>query len=165
MGTALREVTFVVVDLETTGGGPGAHAITEIGAVKVRGGVVDSEFSTLVNPGTAIPAQITVLTGITNAMVADAPPVAQAMAAFLQWAHLADPTTVAVAHNARFDLGHLRGAARAHGLDWREPVVLDTLALARRAWDRTQVPNHKLGTLATFVGSPTTPTHRALDDA
>ncbi|RAX23487.1 DEDD exnuclease domain-containing protein [Actinomyces sp. Z5] len=165
MGTALREVTFVVVDLETTGGGPGAHAITEIGAVKVRGGVVDSEFSTLVNPGTAIPAQITVLTGITNAMVADAPPVAQAVAAFLQWAHLADPTTVAVAHNARFDLGHLRGAARALDLDWREPVVLDTLALARRAWDRTQVPNHKLGTLATFVGSPTTPTHRALDDA
>ncbi|WP_256329182.1 DEDD exonuclease domain-containing protein [Actinomyces ruminicola] len=165
MGTPLREVTFVVVDLETTGGGPGAHAITEIGAVKVRGGVVDSEFSTLVNPGAAIPAQITVMTGITNAMVAGAPPVGQALAAFLVWADLTAPTTVAVAHNARFDLGHLRGAARALGLDWHEPAVLDTLALARRAWPRTSVPNHKLGTLAAFVGSPTTPAHRALDDA
>ncbi|MBW3068178.1 DNA polymerase III subunit epsilon [Actinomyces sp. 432] len=165
MGTALRDVTFVVVDLETTGGGPGAHAITEIGAVRVRGGAVDSEFSTLVNPGAAIPAQITVLTGITNAMVADAPPVAQAVAAFLQWARLGDRATVAVAHNARFDLGHLRGAARTLGLDWQEPLILDTLALARRAWDRSQVTNHKLGTLAAFVGSPTSPTHRALDDA
>ncbi|WP_136314624.1 DEDD exonuclease domain-containing protein [Actinomyces procaprae] len=165
MGTPLREATFVVVDLETTGGGPGAHAITEIGAVKVRGGVVDSEFSTLVNPGAAIPAQITLMTGITNAMVADAPAVGQALAAFLHWARLGDRTTVAVAHNARFDLGHLRGAAHALNLTWDEPTVLDTLALARRAWSRTEVPNHKLGTLAAFVGSPTTPTHRALDDA
>ncbi|WP_233188092.1 DEDD exonuclease domain-containing protein [Actinomyces qiguomingii] len=165
MGTPLREVTFVVVDLETTGGVPGAHAITEIGAVKVRGGVVDSEYSTLVNPGAAIPAQITLLTGITNAMVADAPPTEQALAAFLQWAGLQEPATVAVAHNARFDLGHLRGAARALGLDWHEPRVIDTLALARRAWTRTDVPNHKLGTLAAFVGSPTSPAHRALDDA
>ena len=75
MGTPLSEVVFVVVDLETTGGPPGADAITEIGAVRVRGGAVESEMSTLVNPGRAIPAQITVLTGITNAMVAGAPPV------------------------------------------------------------------------------------------
>ncbi|MDU0348273.1 exonuclease domain-containing protein, partial [Actinomyces sp. MRS3W] len=165
MGTTLSEVTFVVVDLETTGGGPGAHAITEIGAVKVRGGVVDSEFSTLVNPGAAIPAQITIMTGITNAMVATAPPVDRALTSFLEWAQLAGPGTVAVAHNARFDVGHLRGAARALGLPWEEPTVLDTLAISRRAWARTEVPNHKLGTLAAFVGSPTRPTHRALDDA
>ncbi|MDO4901297.1 DEDD exonuclease domain-containing protein [Actinomyces sp.] len=165
MGTPLSQVTFVVVDLETTGSGPGAHAITEIGAVKVCGGVVDSEFSTLVNPGAAIPAQITLMTGITNAMVADAPTVGQALAAFLQWAQLRGPTTVVVAHNASFDLGHLRGAAHCLGLDWQEPEVVDTLALARRAWSRADVPNHKLGTLAAFVGSPTSPTHRALDDA
>lgn len=168
MGTPLRDVTFIVVDLETTGGAPGARAITEIGAVRVRGGVTDGadgEFSTLVNPGTAIPAQITVLTGITNAMVVGAPPVGEALASFLRWANLSAPGTVLVAHNARFDVGHLRGAARALALAWREPRVLDTLALARRAWGRSDVPNHRLGTLASFVGSPTRPTHRALDDA
>ena len=66
----LREVTFVVVDLETTGGGTDTEAITEIGAVKVRGGEVLGEFATLVDPGRGIPPLITVLTGITDLMVA-----------------------------------------------------------------------------------------------
>lgn len=165
MGTPLSEVTFVVVDLETTGGPPGPGSITEIGAVRVRGGAVDAEFSTLVNPGTAIPAQITVLTGITNAMVAGAPSVHRAVDSFLDWARLERQDTVLVAHNARFDVAHLRQAARSHDLAWGSPTVLDTLALARKAWSRADVPNHRLGTLATFVGSPTRPTHRALDDA
>lgn len=165
MGTPLSEVVFVVVDLETTGGPPGADAITEIGAVRVRGGAVESEMSTLVNPGRAIPAQITVLTGITNAMVAGAPPVGEALSAFLAWARLDGESTVLVAHNARFDVGHLRGAARALGLGWSEPMVLDTLGLARRAWSRADVPDHKLGTLAALVGSPIRPAHRALGDA
>ena len=165
MGTPLSEVVFVVVDLETTGGPPGADAITEIGAVRVRGGAVESEMSTLVNPGRAIPAQITVLTGITNAMVASAPPVGEALTAFLAWARLDGESTVLVAHNARFDVGHLRGAARALGLGWSEPTVLDTLGLARRAWSRADVPDHKLGTLAALVGSPIRPAHRALGDA
>lgn len=165
MGTPLSEVVFVVVDLETTGGPPGADAITEIGAVRVRGGAVESEMSTLVNPGRAIPAQITVLTGITNAMVAGAPPVGEALTAFLAWARLDGESTVLVAHNARFDVGHLRGAARALGLGWSEPTVLDTLGLARRAWSRAEVPDHKLGTLAALVGSPIRPAHRALGDA
>lgn len=165
MGTPLSEVVFVVVDLETTGGPPGADAITEIGAVRVRGGAVESEMSTLVNPGRAIPAQITVLTGITNAMVAGAPPVGEALSAFLAWARLDGESTVLVAHNARFDVGHLRGAARALGLGWSEPTVLDTLGLARRAWSRADVPDHKLGTLAALVGSPIRPAHRALGDA
>ena len=165
MGTPLSEVVFVVVDLETTGGPPGADAITEIGAVRVRGGAVESEMSTLVNPGRAIPAQITVLTGITNAMVAGAPPVGEALSAFLAWARLDGESTVLVAHNARFDVGHLRGAARALGLGWSEPTVLDTLGLARRAWSRAEVPDHKLGTLAALVGSPIRPAHRALGDA
>ena len=165
MGTPLSEVVFVVVDLETTGGPPGADAITEIGAVRVRGGAVESEMSTLVNPGRAIPAQITVLTGITNAMVAGAPPVGEALSAFLAWARLDGESTVLVAHNARFDVGHLRGAARALELGWSEPTVLDTLGLARRAWSRADVPDHKLGTLAALVGSPIRPVHRALGDA
>lgn len=165
MGTPLSEVTFVVVDLETTGGSPGAHAITEIGAVRVRGGQVLGELGTLVNPGVAVPAQITLLTGITNAMVATAPPVRAALLTFLEWARLHEEATALVAHNARFDVGHLRGAAQALGLEWPAPTVVDTLALARRTWDRSQVPNHRLGTLAAHVGASTSPTHRALDDA
>ena len=74
LGTPLAEVTFVVVDLETTGGSPAHCGITEIGAVKVRGGVVLGEFHTMVNPGSSIPPFIQVLTGITDAMVATSPP-------------------------------------------------------------------------------------------
>ncbi|SPT52456.1 DNA polymerase III polC-type [Actinomyces bovis] len=165
MGTPLSEVTFVVVDLETTGGAPGAKAITEIGALRVKGGEVLGELGTLVNPGAPIPAQITLLTGITNAMVATAPPPRIALSTFLEWARLHEESTVLVAHNARFDVSHLKAAAQAFQLDWPAPRVLDTLALSRRAWNRTEVPNHKLSTLATFVGASTSPTHRALDDA
>lgn len=165
MGTPLSKVTFVVVDLETTGGSPGAHAITEIGAVRVRGGEVCGELSTLVNPGVAVPAQITLLTGITNAMVATAPPLLTALSAFLEWARLHEEATALVAHNTRFDVSHLREATQAVGLEWPAPMVVDTLALARRAWDRRQVPNHRLSTLAAHVGASTSPTHRALDDA
>src|SRR5919112_392966 len=68
LGTPLSDVTFVVVDLETTGSVPGTSAITEIGAVKVRGGEVLGEFQTLVDPGGPVPAFISVLTGITTSM-------------------------------------------------------------------------------------------------
>ena len=71
LGTRLMDVTFVVVDLESTGGSPEQCGITEIGAVKVRGGEVLGEFQTLVNPAEPIAAFISVLTGITDAMVAD----------------------------------------------------------------------------------------------
>ena len=76
IGTPLSQVTFVVVDLETTGGSPANAAITEIGAVKVRGGEVLGEFQTLVDPGTDIPPFIATLTGITTAMVREAPTIA-----------------------------------------------------------------------------------------
>ena len=87
LGRPLRDITFCVVDLETTGGSAeGGSMITEIGAVKVRGGEVLGEFQTLVNPHTEIPAFIAVLTGITNTMVADAPPIESALPAFLEFA-------------------------------------------------------------------------------
>src|SRR6187402_2412146 len=73
LGPHLSQVTFCVVDLETTGGAE-TDMITEFGAVKVRGGEVLGEFQTLVNPKAHIPPFIAVLTGITNSMVASAPP-------------------------------------------------------------------------------------------
>ena len=76
LGRPLRDITFCVVDLETTGASvQGGAMITEIGAVKVRGGEVLGEFQTLVNPHAQIPPFIAVLTGITNSMVAAAPPI------------------------------------------------------------------------------------------
>ena len=73
LGTPLRTVTFVVLDLETTGGSANTDAITEIGAVKVRGGELLGELATLVDPGTGLPPNIVALTGITSAMIIGAP--------------------------------------------------------------------------------------------
>ena len=161
VGTPLSEVTFVVVDLETTGGTPATAGITEIGAVKVRGGQVLGEFQTLVDPGGPVPAFIATLTGITTSMVRGMPRIEQVLPAFLEFARGA----VLVAHNAAFDVGFLRAACVEHGYDWPSPQVLDTVALARRAVTRDEVPNHKLSTLAAFFRATVTPDHRALSDA
>lgn len=161
LGTPLRNVTFCVVDLETTGGSPGDAGITEFGAVKVRDGEVLGEFQTLVNPGVPIPAFISVLTGISNAMVAGAPSLSTAMASFLEFSR----GSVLVAHNAPYDISFLKGACAKLGMPWPESQVLDTAALARKVLTKDDVPNNKLATLAIYFESPTTPVHRALADA
>jgi DNA polymerase-3 subunit epsilon len=160
-GTPLREVTFVVLDLETNGGPPDEAGITEIGAVKVCGGERLGEFGTLVNPGTPIPPFITVLTGITEAMVAPAPSLEMALPALLEFIGGA----VLVAHNAPYDTSFLKAACARYGYRWPAPRVLDTAALARRLLHEDEVPNNRLGTLATHFRTATRPTHRALDDA
>ena len=160
LGTPLHAVTFVVFDLETTGGSPTADAITEVGAVKVRGGEVLGEFQTLVNPRRGIPPQITILTGITQSMVVEAPPIETVLPAFLEFVGEA----VLVAHNARFDLGFVRAACDEFGYPRPRNRVVDTASLARRLI-RSEVRNCRLATLAAHFRSPTAPTHRALDDA
>ncbi|MCW2684263.1 MAG: polymerase epsilon subunit [Blastococcus sp.] len=161
LGTPLADVTFVVVDLETTGGSPKDSAITEIGAVKVRGGAVIGEFQTLVDPGHEIPPYISVLTGITSMMVAAAPRIGAVLPGFLEFARGA----VLVAHNAPFDLGFLKAACAENGIAWPTPASVDTAVLARRLLSRDEVPNCKLATLAPYFSATTSPTHRALDDA
>jgi DNA polymerase-3 subunit epsilon len=161
LGTPLRETTFVVLDLETTGGSAHACEITEIGAVKVRGGEVLGEFQTLVRLGGTIPPFIAVLTGITDAMVAGAPRLEQALPAFLEFAR----GTVLVAHNAPFDLGFLKAGCDRLDMAWPGHDSLDTARLARRVLTRDEAPNCKLSTLAPLFRSGTTPNHRALSDA
>jgi DNA polymerase-3 subunit epsilon len=162
LGRPLRDLTFCVVDLETTGGSAaGGSMITEVGAVKVRGGEVLGEFQTLVNPHQSIPAFIAVLTGITDSMVATAPAIDQVLPQFLEFAH----GCVLVAHNAPFDVGFLTFFAAEQGRPWPGFEVLDTARLARRLITRDDAPNCKLSSLATLFGAGTAPNHRALADA
>lgn len=159
--TPLHQVTFVVLDIETTGGSAHADAITEIGAVKVRGGEVIGEFQTLVNPETRIPIQIEVLTGITTSMVVTAPKIQEVLPSFLEFLN----GSILVAHNARFDIGFLKSAAIKHGYEWSFPRALDTVHLAKVALGREEVRNRKLATLAQRFGTKIQPNHRALADA
>ena len=157
LGTHLSEVTFCVVDLETTGSSE-TDAITEIGAVKVRGGEVLGRFQTLVNPAAAIPPLIAVLTGITNTMVAEAPPLRQVLPSFLVFAE----NTVLVAHNAAFDLRFLQLKEAATGVRFTQPV-LDTLLLSAVA--QPQQPSHALEAIAGRLGVSVQGRHSALADA
>jgi DNA polymerase III subunit epsilon len=151
-----------VVDLETTGGSAeGGSMITEVGAVKVRGGEVLGEFQTLVNPHAQIPPFIAVLTGITNSMVSEAPSIESVLPSFLEFA----AGSVLVAHNAPFDVGFLKWFAARQDIPWPAFDVLDTAKIARRVITRDDAPNCKLSSLARAFHASTTPNHRALSDA
>jgi DNA polymerase-3 subunit epsilon len=159
-GAPLAGVTFVVVDLETTGGSPVESAITEIGAVSYRGGERLGSFQTLVDPRQPIPAYIAHLTGIDDAMVSGAPPIEEVLPSFLEFSRGA----VLVAHNARFDHSFLN--ANLERLDY-EPIpgpAVCTAKLAKRlVWP--DVPNVRLATLARYFRTRAQPNHRALSDA
>ena len=155
------EIEFAVIDLETTGWSPGAAAITEIAAVRVRGGRRQGEFASLVNPGVPVPPGIEDLTGISDWMLAAAPKLPAVLPGLLDFAD----GCVLVAHNAPFDIGFLRAACAECGLAWRRFTVLDTVMLARQLMHPDEIPDCKLGTLAGFFRASTAPSHRALADA
>ncbi len=162
LGTPLANVTFCVIDLETTGGSAADCGITEIGAVKVRGGECLGTFQTLVNPGCAIPPEITILTGISQAMVMTAPRIESVLPTLLEF--IGDANTVVVGHNVRFDLGFINAALERSGRQRLTHRAVDTLPLARRLV-RDEVPNCKLGTLVEVLRLDHRSSHRALDDA
>jgi DNA polymerase-3 subunit epsilon len=158
-GTPLADVVFVVLDLETTGAAPNTCEITEIGAAKYQGGACTGTFQTLVNPGVPIPPMITMLTGITEAMVYPAPRVESVLPTLLEF--IGDG--VIVGHNIRFDISFLDAALVRTGRPRIANQRVDTVALARRLV-RDEVPNCQLGTLARHFRTAVQPTHRALDD-
>jgi DNA polymerase-3 subunit epsilon len=160
-GVPLGDVEFAVVDLETTGWSPEADAITEIAAVRVRGGQRQGEFASLVNPGTPVPERIAELTGISDGLVTGAPRLAAVLPGLLDFAG----GCVLVAHNAPFDLGFLLAGCGSCDLAWPDSPVLDTVTLARRLMDPDEIPDCKLGTLAGFFRAGAQPCHRALADA
>ena len=159
LGTPLVDVTFCVIDLETTGGSAAHCGITEIGAAKFRGGECLGTFQTLVNPGCAIPPQITVLTGITQSMVMPAPRIEAVLPSLLEF--IGD--AVIVGHNIRFDMSFIQAALERDERPRLRNQSVDTVALARRLV-RDEVPNCKLGTLAERLRLDHRPSHRALDD-
>jgi DNA polymerase III epsilon subunit family exonuclease len=163
--TPLSQITFAVLDLETSGGSPNKGAgITEIGVVKVKGGQVLGTFQSFVDPGHSIPYFITELTGISDEMLISAPFVDELLPTLFEFIGTPDET-VLVAHNSPFDVSFLKAAALVHEFEWPKYLTVDTARLARAVLDPEEVKNCKLGTLATFFNAGTSPTHRALDDA
>lgn len=160
LGTPLSEITFCVVDLETTGGSPDQSEITEVGALKVRCGEMQGTFHTLVNPGRPVPAFIRLLTGLSDEMLADAPPIETVLPSWLEFSRNA----VLVAHNARFDVSFLNSALTRAGYEVMANRVVDTAALARKTL-AGEVPNNKLSTLTRHLRCAHQPTHRAFADA
>ena len=157
---SLRDEEWVVVDVETTGGAPQhGHRVTEVAAVWVSRGEITRTFATLVNPERRIPGMITALTGITDAMVRDAPrfhEIAPRVAGAMRG-------RVFVAHNAPFDWRFLCAEMdRAAGktLDGRQ---LCTVRLARKLLP--ELTSRNLDSLAHYFGLEIEDRHRALDDA
>ena len=159
LDTPLSDVTFVVVDLETTGTVPGQSRIIEVAAAKYRGGECLGTFSTLVNPGCGLPPFIVALTGITEALVVPAPTIGEVLPSLLEFIGGA----VLVGHNLRFDTSFLDADLIARGRPRLANARVDTLTLARRLI-RDEVPDCRLATLAARFRTTTAPTHRALDD-
>ncbi len=153
-------MTFVALDLETTGGSPRTCRITEVGAVKMRGGRVLGEFQTLVDPEVPIPPAITWLTGIDAITVRDAPPIASVLPGLIEF--IGD--AVFVAHNARFDFSFVNEGLRRLDYPLLPGPPICTAKLGRRVVGQ-DVRNCRLATLAEFFRTPHRPTHRALDDA
>ena len=151
---------FVVFDLETTGAKAPPCRITEIGAYRVKGGILADEFHTLVNPEMKIPPFITSLTGISDDMVSCAPKFHEVADAFLDF--IGD--SVLVAHNARFDLGFLNHEIGRVYEEYRVAnPSLCTVQLARKLLPH--IENHKLKTVANYYSIDLVNHHRASDDA
>jgi DNA polymerase III epsilon subunit family exonuclease len=155
----LLDLTYVVLDVETTGGQPPAHRITELGAVRVRKGQIHDEFCTLINPERQIPLDITRLTGITNAMVAGKPTALEIFPEFADWVGDA----VIVAHNATFD-------KRFIDAQWRDVFGMATpntwlcsVRIARKLYPGLR--SRSLGPLCVALGIEIGRQHRAGDDA
>lgn len=154
---ALTDTEFVVFDIETTGLSPKTCGITEIGAVVYKNGEVESVFETYVNPGMPIPENIVQLTGITDETVADAPPEAEAVQAFLDFAK----DRMLIAHNANFDVGFIRSVCERNGMRF-DNTYLDTVSLSR--YLNRSLARHTLDSLRDHYKLGAFNHHRASDD-
>lgn len=154
----LSSIDFCAIDLETTGVNPAFDKIIEIGAVRFRldGGSIC--YQTLVNPGVHIPENVIRIHGITDSMVSGSPHLEDVLDEFFSFID----GTVLVIQNPRFDLSFINRAFSMSNAPRPELNALDTVKLAKKYF--TDLPNHKLPTLASHLGLELV-SHRALDDA
>lgn len=156
-GLEIRDAIFAIVDVETTGLTP-EDRITEVAALRIRGDIVLDRFQSLVNPQIHIPMVAAAVSGIDDAMVADAPKFSQV------WPSLERVLAgaVLVAHNAPFDLHFLSAERKRAGLA-ADPIapVLDTLRLARNL---LELPRYSLAALGAALQLEHEPAHRAMAD-
>ncbi len=148
---------FAVTDIETTGGSPSANSITEVAVVLTDGKTIHDQYSTLVNPHRAIPHYITVLTGIDNEMVEDAPSfqeVAEKLKCFFKDA-------IFVAHNVNFDYSFLKAAFEYSGMSFNRPKLC-TVRYTRKVFPG--LSSYSLGAVCKYFGFNNDNPHRALND-
>jgi len=149
---------YAIVDIETTGGHAGAGSITEIAVILHNGQDEEGRYHTLVNPLITIPRYVQSLTGITDAMVADAPPfsaVAERLRNVLQG-------RIFVAHNVNFDYSFIHHQLGECGLAFDEKKLC-TIRLSRKIFPHE--PRYSLGNLCRSLGIPVNNRHRAMGDA
>ncbi len=156
---SVAEITFTAFDFETTGLNPVSDGIVEIGAVQFRSGEVVDTFQALTNPGIKISADAQAVSGLSNEQIATAPEVAVVLPDFLRFAG----ESVLIAHNAEFDMGFLRAALQTYSLPEIQNIIIDTQALAQKAFPRRR--SYSLQALAEHLGVEPGSAHRAHDDA
>lgn len=149
---------YVVFDIETTGLSSRNDKITEIGAVKIRDGIIVDRFSQLINPEKEIPQVVVELTGISNSLVENEPTIEEVIPKFYEFSK----DSVLVAHNAKFDISFIRREYKNNNLEFNHPI-LDTLVLARATM--THMKRFNLGTLCKNLGVSLVGAHRAVNDA
>lgn len=150
---------YTVFDLETTGISANMDDIIEISAVKVKGGIVQDTFSTLVNPGRHIPAQATKVNGITDQMVSEAPLIREAMTEFLRFVG----EDILVGHNIQsFDMKFIYREVEELFQETVSNDFIDTLYMARKCLP--ELKHHRLTDLAEHFGISSKGAHRALND-
>jgi DNA polymerase III subunit epsilon len=150
---------FIAFDLETTGTVPGVDQIVEIGAVCFNNGVVESVFSTLVDPQRSIPPGASAVNGISDDMVRGKPKIETLLGSFAEFCE----DIIMVAHNAPFDAQFLTSDIKKHESIAPKGIILDTLPISRKVFPG--IPNYKLGTLVQHLKIPSTGFHRAEEDA
>ena len=153
----LKNETYCILDIETTGISKLTERITEFGIMKVKDGEVIDTFECFVNPEMHIPERVSEITNITDDMVKDAETIDVVLPKVIEFCK----DTTVVAHNANFDIGFIRENARRLGLEFNYPWI-DTLALAKELFPERK--KFKLGLIAEDLGIQVDVAHRALAD-
>lgn len=150
---------YVALDIETTGLSPTFDEIIELSAVRVRGGKPVAEYTRLVKPSAPLDPYVSELTGITDEILESAAPIAAELPAFFDFV----AADVIVGHSVAYDVNFLYDSAERCGLSVPTNDYVDTLRLSRRLY--ADLPDHKLATVAQYLGVNQLPEHRGLADA